>query len=72
MICALGGFYFGFAALRRSLSRDGRQDGAILTEIGYLKGGIDDIKRELKENDKRYVELLLRIQRLEQTACHQQ
>ena len=69
LLCTVAGFFFGLFGYKRSLKSDsaveGRRDGAILTEIGYLKGGIDDIKRELKENDKRYVELLIRVQKLE-------
>ena len=44
---------FGWAAFQRGLRRDqqarGKDDGAILTEIGYIKAGVDDIKLEQRD-----------------------
>lgn len=72
VVCTLAGFAFGLYGYKRMIKSDGstqgQRDGAILTEIGYLKGGIDDIKRELKENDKRYVDIIVRVQKLEDMA----
>ena len=65
IVCSLAGFGFGFATYRRGVKNDGARDGTILAEIGYLKGGIDDIKRDLKENDKRYVDVIARLNTLE-------
>ena len=44
---------FGWAAFRRGNRQDqwakGKDDGAILTEIGYIKAGVDDIKLEQRD-----------------------
>ena len=44
---------FGWAAFRRSNRQEqwakGKDDGAILTEIGYIKAGVDDIKLEQRD-----------------------
>ena len=44
---------FGWAAFQRGSRQDqhakGKDDGAILTEIGYIKAGVDDIKLEQRD-----------------------
>ena len=44
---------FGWAAFQRGNRQDqqnrGKNDGAILTEIGYIKAGVDDIKLEQRD-----------------------
>ena len=45
VVLGIAGFFIG----RLSASKaDGKQDGVILTEIGYLKSGVDDIKRKIE------------------------
>jgi hypothetical protein len=44
---------------------DGKQDGQILTELGYLKSNTDDIKRRLDDQDRRYTEMLVTVTGLE-------
>ncbi len=52
------GTYF---TLRRTSAKDnneeGKASGVILTEIGYIKSGVDDIKRHQEKQDDQYVEL---------------
>lgn len=47
----------GFIALRRNTktydSNEGRQTGTMLSDIGYIKSGVDDIKRK-QENQESY------------------
>lgn len=43
----------------------GAESGTILTEIGYLKKGIDDIQKHMSEQDERYNALAERITRCE-------
>lgn len=46
-VCAIA---FGYAAFARNKKSDtaneAKSDATVLTEIGYIKGGIDDIKAE--------------------------
>ena len=45
--------YFGFLRARKRDSRqDGQHTGAVMTELGYIKSGIDDIKTEQREQRK--------------------
>lgn len=64
-VCTLAGFAFAFAAYRRGLREDARRDGTILAEIGYLKSGVDYIRRDLRENDRRYVDTVARLNTVE-------
>lgn len=65
VVLGIAGFFIG----RMSASKaDGKKDGVILTEIGYLKSGVDDIKRKIEEDDTRYYKLAERVAAVEQSA----
>jgi len=55
-VCAI---VFGYIAFRRNNKSDdtaeGKKDGVLLTEIGYIKSGVDDIKRKQEKEDGRIV-----------------
>lgn len=68
-VCAI---VFGYAAFSRSRKKDdseeGKQDGALLTEIGYIKSGVDDIKRKQDKQDEQYIDAITRITAVEASA----
>lgn len=47
---------------------EGRQDGVMLTEIGYIKSGIDDIKSEQREQRKINTEVYSKLSAVEASA----
>ena len=53
VVVGLGGLIFGFITYSRNKKTDdtaeGKQGGIMLTEIGYIKAGIDDVKRDTRE-----------------------
>lgn len=53
LLCALVGGIIGIITFSRNKSKDdrseGQQSGQMLTELGYIKSGIDDIKTEQRE-----------------------
>ena len=52
----------GFFAGRKSEHKvAGKSEGVVLADIGYIKAGIDDIKRKQAEQDKNYVDMLSRM-----------
>lgn len=59
---------FGYAAFHRTgkkeVQEDGRENGTLLTEIGYIKSGVDDIKRKQEKQDEQYIDVITRL-----TAC---
>lgn len=68
----LSAITFGYAAYKRNNRTDnkdeGKESGTILTEIGYIKAGVDDIKRKQEKQDERHVELISRVTAVEQSA----
>lgn len=68
-LCAM---IFGYMALLRNKRKDdaesGQQSGIVLTEIGYVKSGIDDIKRKQEKQDADHVEVITRLAKVEASA----
>lgn len=63
---------FGYAAFARNGKKntedEAKNDATVLTEIGYIKGGIDDIKAEQREQRKTNLEVLTRLTAVEESA----
>lgn len=68
-LCAI---VFGYVAFLRNKKKDdadeGKNSGTILTELGYIKGGIDDVKAEQREQRKTNTELVTRLTAVEESA----
>ena len=64
--------YFGVKKSRRDNKADdaeeGKKDGVILTEIGYIKSGVDDIKRKQETQEKPHIEVITRITAVEESS----
>ncbi len=67
----LGGV-IGVATFSRNKAKDdkseGRQDGQMLTELGYIKSGIDDIKSEQREQRRINTETATKLASVEASA----
>ncbi|MBU5438274.1 hypothetical protein KQI42_09655 [Tissierella sp. MSJ-40] len=63
---------FGYIAFSRNKKQDdnkeGKQNGTILTEIGYIKSGVDDIKRKQEKQDLQHIEVISRLSCVEASA----
>ena len=46
----------------------GQENGVMLTEIGYIKSGIDDMKKKMETADRRYIDLSERVTALEESV----
>lgn len=68
-VCAI---IFGFLAFKRNDKTDntteGKKDGIMLTEIGYIKSGVDDIKRKQEKQDEQHIEVVSRLTAVEESA----
>lgn len=54
--------YLGFMRnAKHDEKSEGEADGVVMTELGYIKSGIDDLKRSQREQDRRYVETMQSI-----------
>lgn len=52
-VCAIVFGYIAFVRNRDSdKTKEAKSDATILTELGYIKGGIDDVKAEQREQRK--------------------
>lgn len=70
LVVAVGSLAVAFAALLRNRKGDQRkeaqQGGAVLTELGYIKSGVDDIKRKQERQDEQHLEVVRDL-----TAIHE-
>ena len=73
VFCTLLGAVIGYITFWRGAQKtvkeegtqEGRQDGTILTELGYIKANTDEIKLEQKEQRKLNTEMLTRLTAVE-------
>lgn len=72
LVCTLIGAGTAILTLRRSAAKadteEGKTSGTILTEIGYIKSGVDDIKRKQEKQDDQYLDLRQRVTKVEASA----
>lgn len=63
--CALsvGTFFVGRMTAAKT---SGQEYGVMLTEIGYIKSGVDDMKKKMEQSDKRYIDLAERVTAIEE------
>lgn len=54
-----------FIGRTTSAKNAGQQTGQVLTELGYIKKGVDGVERKLDELQKNYGELKDRVTKLE-------
>lgn len=68
-VCAI---IFGYAAFNRNNKTDtedeAKRDATVLTEIGYIKSGVDDIKRKQDKQDEQYMKMAERVTAVEASA----
>ncbi len=72
ILIAVGGFAlscltFGIGRMT-SAKTSGQEYGVMLTEIGYIKSGVDDMKKKMEQSDRRYIDLAERVTALEEGA----
>lgn len=57
-----------FKSTGKQTNDEGKASGMVLTEIGYIKSGVDDIKRHQEKQDDQYLELRQRVTKVEASA----
>lgn len=72
LACTVLGLVISYVAFSRGKTKEdkseGRQDGVMLTELGYIKAGIDDIKTEQKEQRNINTKTSERLAKVEASA----
>ena len=70
--CTIVGVLLSYAAFARNSKKDseasGKESETVLTEIGYIKGGVDRIERKQDEQDARYITMAERVTAVESSA----
>lgn len=68
-VCAIVFGYIAFVRNRDSdKTKEAKSDATILTELGYIKGGIDDMKAEQREQRKTNTDFVGRLVSIEASA----
>ena len=57
-----------FVGRMTAAKKDGRENGQVLTELGYIKRGIDGLEKDIKEIKDQYASLDVRVSKLEEAA----
>ena len=61
---------FAYLAFRKELNKDimttAKKEGTLLSDIGYIKAGIDKLERKLDKVESNYQDLLTRVIKLEE------
>lgn len=72
LISTLCGIWFGYSGYKRSERKDNQQEGKesaiLLSDIGYIKSGIDDLKRKQEKSDERHIEIITRLTSVEASS----
>ena len=72
VIGGAAGVIFGIVTLFRNKRKDdeagGKRDGIVLTELGYIKSSVDDIKRKQDKQDEQTVNFLRELSDVKESA----
>lgn len=71
-VFGVGGLIFGIITAVRNKktddTREAKEDGIILTELGYIKSGVDDIKHKQEEQEKQNLAFVRDLTAVEESA----
>ena len=76
LICTAVGmvisFLFSYLAFRQKEKQDtraeGKRDGVLISDVGYIKAGVDDLKKDNRETHRTLDEYNTRITRCEESV----
>ena len=72
VVGGIAGIVFGLVTLFRNKKQDdnqqGRESGTVLSDLGYIKAGVDEIKSEQKEQRKTNIEFITRLTAVEEST----
>ena len=72
IIAAIGGVVFGVTTIFRNKkqddTQDGKESGIVLTELGYIKSSLDDIKQKQDRADGQIVGFLRELTAVQESV----
>ena len=71
LVTSLSSIVFAFLAFKRSekqeQKKEGKNEGLILSDIGYIKGCVDRMEKNISSIDERYRSVLERLSKVEES-----
>lgn len=68
-VCSIVFAYVGYQrGLKKDSRQEGKADGTLMSDVGYIKAGVDDLKREQKDTNKNVGDLTQRVVLVEQST----
>jgi hypothetical protein len=68
VVCSIIFGYIGYQrGLKKDSSDDGKTSGVLMSDIGYIKSGIDDLKRKQETSEMRHYALAERVTKTEES-----
>lgn len=64
---------FGYVGYSRGTKKDckdeGKTDGTLMSDVGYIKAGVDDLKRKQETSELRHYALVERVTKVEASSA---
>lgn len=61
--------YIGYRnGLKKECSDSGKTSGTLMSDVGYIKAGVDDLKRKQETSEERHFALVERVKGVEESA----
>ncbi len=74
IIGTISSIFFAYLAFRKNEIKDehaeGQHEGAILSDIGYIKACVDRVEKNLTKVDERYRNILERLSKVEESVVN--
>ena len=59
---------FGYVGYRQGIKKESVQTGTLLSDVGYIKSGVDDLKRKQETAEDRHFALAERVTKVEESS----
>ncbi|WP_024833845.1 hypothetical protein [Ruminiclostridium josui] len=68
----LSGIVFSYIGYRNGVKKEssdaGKNSGTLISDVGYIKAGVDDLKRKQETSEERHFALAERVKGVEESA----
>lgn len=72
VVGTISGITFGYIGYKKGLQKDstesGKNNGTLMSDIGYIKAGIDDLKHKQETAELRHFALVERVTKVEESS----
>ena len=74
LLASISSILFAFLAFKRSekqdIKKEGKNEGLILSDIGYIKACVDRVEKNIDKIDEKYKGVLERLSRVEESIVN--